>query len=156
MEAILSGPAGLGLVVEGEKAWLIRWNQPGDLLETTLTQASRLFRGREGDLRRFAVKHPQEAVSHLTLLRRQADTLDRVFSALEVELDEGFRRALSQEIEQLLQEKPVRNYVAGVLYSRPMPELTSCAVAIHTARQVKAVHFADFLLGVASSQAEIG
>lgn len=156
MEAILSGPAGLGLVMEGVKAWLIHWDQPGELVATTLAHASSLFRGREGDLRRFTVNRPEDALPLLALLNRQALTLHLVFSALEVELDEGFRREVSQDIEPLLQEKPVWDYVAGMLYSQPLPKPDPCPAAIHTALQVQATGLASLLEKVASSQAEIG
>ncbi len=154
MDAILSGPAGLGVVTDNSQAWLIRWDEP-EFQEIPLAQAAMPLRGREGDLRAVKVASCQEALMRLSTLRNQAEALNLLFFVMDNELDQAFRQELALALEELLREPSVLDYLAGVLYSRPLPDSTACTNATIIAKETGSKQLMRFLTALAADQNNI-
>ncbi|MBF0137992.1 MAG: hypothetical protein H7833_18195 [Magnetococcus sp. DMHC-1] len=157
MEALLSGPAGMGVLLDRAQAWVVRLDQPDTLPEaTTPDLASRLLWGRERDLRRFQVQNFHEAYQHLEVLYGKAKALNFTFSFLSDRASDNSRRFAAQVLEKTLQSQDIWNYVAGVLHAEPLPKPDICDLVIPLAETLALSRTLALLQEVKEGQQEIG
>ncbi|MBF0440253.1 MAG: hypothetical protein HQL93_14210 [Magnetococcales bacterium] len=155
MEAILSGAAGLGLLLEGDQAWVIRHNQPDHPVATPPDLGRRLFFGREGTLRHFMITSVAEAYKKLQLLRHMATAFNMTFFLLDDGVPSSHRQETAIDLERLFHNQEVHDYVAGVLYAHPLPPLHGCKSALELARSTNSQQVSSLLFEVLADQEAI-
>ncbi|NGZ29196.1 MAG: tetratricopeptide repeat protein [Magnetococcales bacterium] len=155
MEAILSGTAGLGLILDGENAWVIRREEPDRPVATTSAQGRRLFWGREGGLRRFVVESISEGYRLLKGQYNKAVGLQLFFLALDEDLSQGVRSKIIALLEESLEDKAVYAYVQGVLYSSPLPNPASCQSLLQLVCELGNSHMEPLLRSLLADQQTI-
>ncbi len=137
MEAMISGRAGLALVMDGGRLASIHAGEP----ERTVSRHPGEFHHLAGDVRDFInveVETRDDVVRELLLAQDREDALQLVLIAQDPELSDGVRREAIEELEELLRNDDVVASVEAVLYSHPLPEGLDLAGAARRSRDVGA------------------
>ena len=137
MEALISGRAGIALVVDDGQLASIHADEP----DKTVPRRPSEFRYLGGEARDFVVFEDverDEIVGRLLLEQDRATALQLVLIAQDPELSDDIRREAVDELEGLLQDGEVGAYVENVLYSHPLPEGMDLAGAMNQARMARA------------------
>lgn len=153
MQAVISGQAGVALLVEGNTLSSIHAGKTDEVVRRRDREIPYLF----GDARDFQFLEDVELpeVAHeLELATTKADALHIALILLDPQLTHDTRREAAEELAELLEIEGVLGYVEAVLYSRPIPgdgdlpgALLSCAGRSESVRQL--------LLRLGSFQGEI-
>lgn len=142
MQAVISGQAGVALLVEGDRLSSIHAGKTDEVVRRRNREIPYLF----GDARDFQfledVELP-EVARELELATTKADALHVALILLDPQLTHDTRREAAEELTELSEIKGVLEYVEAVLYSRPMPgdgdlpgALLCCAGRSEPARQL--------------------
>jgi tetratricopeptide (TPR) repeat protein len=129
MDAIISGRAGVAFLVEGEVFKSFDVEDPTTLLPRRAADLRLLF-GEASDLEFFEDVDYPAAARHLERAFNCASALDLALILFDPELTDNVRDDAVEELERLLSEKPVADYLENVLYARPLPAASDLAGAL--------------------------
>lgn len=137
MEALISGRAGLALVVDGGQFASIHAAEP----ERMVPRQPAEFRYLAGEARDFVpfedVTH-EEIVRELVLAEDREDALQLILIVQDPDLPDDVRREALEELEELIRECDVGSYLENVLYAHPLPDALDLAGAMRRARTAEA------------------
>lgn len=119
MDAVVSGHAGVALLLDGEKLASIHFGEDG-VVPRSPSEVSLLFSG-AGDLRLFRNVEPEEVREQLDLESKRIDALHLALILLDSELSEETRQTAAEELEEELADQNMMNWLEGVLFAHPLP-----------------------------------
>lgn len=120
MNVAISGQAGLALLFEGEKIHSLHRHAPDELVERQPGSLRLLLAGIQ-DVEVFEDIDRKRAEIELRLASNRADGLHLALYLLDSTLSDGARAEVAQELEELLSDRCVADYVEAVLWSHPLP-----------------------------------
>jgi recombination protein RecA len=121
MDAIISGRAGVALLVEGDRLHSFEVGEPLTLWPRRPSEVRLLFDDAP-DLRVLENVSHEEAARQLEHAADRADALDLTLLLLDPELPAKDRAEAAAALEGLLDRADVGEYVENVLLARPLPE----------------------------------
>ncbi|MDT5159319.1 MAG: hypothetical protein QOH51_3676 [Acidobacteriota bacterium] len=128
MDAMISGRAGVALLVEGQVFSSFDVEDPATLLPRRPADLRLLF-GEAPDIEFFEDVNHAEAARHLERAFNCASALDLALILFDPELTDDLRDDTADELERLLSDPTVADYLENVLYGRPLPAATDLAGA---------------------------
>lgn len=137
MEALISGRAGLALVVDGDRLASIHAADP-EFMVPRQPADFRYLAGEAQDFVPYENLTREEIVSELLLAEDREDALRLILTAQDPDLPDDIRREAVDELEKLIQESGVGSYLEGVLYAHPLPRSLDLAGAMQRARTAEA------------------
>ena len=137
MEALISGRAGLALVIDGDRFASIHAEEPERMVPRQPAEFHFLV-GEARDFRTVENTTRDEVVRELRLAEDREDALQLVLIAQDLDLPADVRREAIEELEELIQESDVGSYLENVLYAHPLPEGMDLAGAMRMARTAEA------------------
>ena len=129
MDAIISGRAGVAFLIEGEVFSSFDVEDPATLLPRRAADLRLLF-GEAPDIEFFEDVDHDVAAQHLERAFNCASALDLALILFDSELTDDLRDDAAEELERLLSERPVADYLENVLYGRPLPPAADLAGAL--------------------------
>ena len=129
MDAIISGRAGVAFLIEGEVFKSFDVEDPATLLPRARADLRLLF-GEAPDLEFLEGVDHAAAARHLERAFNCASALDLALILLDPELTDDLRGDAAEELERLLSERPVADYLENVLYARPLPAAADLSGAL--------------------------
>jgi tetratricopeptide (TPR) repeat protein len=144
MNAVVSGHAGVALLLEGQKLSSLHADRPGQVFPRSTYDVPFLL-GEAKDLE-FLEAADLVAVSHrLDLATNKVDALHLALILLDGTLSAETRSTAAEELEELLQAEDVRIFVERILHAQPLPRgvdlagaLVSCSGATSSALELLA------------------
>jgi tetratricopeptide (TPR) repeat protein len=153
MRALVSGQAGIAVLIDGTRVSSMGINSP-ELLPCSMSDIARLFAD-ASDVSELPNATRENALAALDLAWRQ----DRALQLLLILLDRNSSkraRALSVgSLEELLGNLAVRNFVRDRVYSAPLPSSADLIGSLLQAESQKAASVGDFLEKLGRLQANI-
>ncbi len=134
MNALISGQAGLALVVDGDRLATIHAHEPDVLVDRHAGELPFLI----GEGRDFV---PVENASRAEIPRRlqqaqdREDTLELALMLMDPELSDDLRMETAGELEELLSSPDLTRYLESVLYARPLPDSADLEGGLSMARE---------------------
>jgi hypothetical protein len=121
MDAVVSGHAGVALLLDGDKLSSIHFGEDG-VVPRSPSEVSLLFSG-AGDLQLLRDVGPDEVREQLDLESARIDALHLALILLDTELSDETRRTAAEELEEELadERKRIEVWLEGVLYAHPLP-----------------------------------
>ena len=129
MQAIVSGQAGLAVLIDGESIYSIEANDPGVDTPRDRTDLLHLFAGAT-DVVEFPVEDRAAAVRRLQFDWNCDRALRMTLILLDPEEDSETRVLAAECVENRLSDEAVRNWLVARLYQAPMPDAGDLAGAI--------------------------
>lgn len=121
MEAVISGQAGVALLLDGEALFSMHKSRPGALVRRR-SGDSRWLLGEAKDLEFLEGVSPDQVSHHLEQASARADALHLALILLDGSLAHDTRRSAAEELEELLGDPGMAaDWVERVLYSHPLP-----------------------------------
>jgi tetratricopeptide (TPR) repeat protein len=120
MDAIISGRAGVAVLLDGEALSSFDVDDPETLLPRRPADLRLLF-GEAPDVQFIEGVDHRLAAQHLERAFNCASALDLALILLDPELTADLRAEAADELEELLADPPVTAYLENVLYARPLP-----------------------------------
>ena len=133
MNALISGQAGLALVVDGDRLATIHADDP----DVTVDRHAGEVRYLVGEGRDFVPIENvarDEIVRELLVAQDREDALELALILLDSEMPDDIRQESAQELEELLGQESVARYVEGVLYAKPLPDSADAEGGLSLAR----------------------
>lgn len=153
MDAVVSGRAGVALLLDRERLRSIQVGRLGEAVQRC-DEDIRWLLGDAKDLEFLENVEPDDVAQYLDLASAKADALHLALILLDPQLTSDTRQDAAKELTELLEIKGILEYVEGVLYSHPLPgeadlagALLCCTAGTELARQ--------FLLLLGERQEEI-
>jgi tetratricopeptide (TPR) repeat protein len=154
MDAIISGRAGVAVIVDGEEMGLIRAEAPDEIISGYPGNIGLLL----GDARDIEiVEDVEKARVEQLLLRAQEreDALDMTLILLDGSLSEDVRAEAAEVLEDLLGDSYVVEKLERVLYARELPKGADLEGGIRCCRLKQAKRAGSFLLKLGERQGYI-
>lgn len=129
MDAIISGRAGVAFLVEGEVLSSFDVEDPTTLLPRRPADLRLIF-GEAPDLQFLEGVDYAEAARHLERAFNCASALDLALILFDPQLTDDVRDDAADELERLLSDPPVVEYLENILYGRPLPAAADIAGAL--------------------------
>jgi tetratricopeptide (TPR) repeat protein len=129
MQAIVSGQAGLAVLIDGESVYSIEANDPGVDTPRDRTELLHLFAGAT-DVVEFPVEDRAAAVRRLEFDWNCDRALRMTLILLDPEEDSETRVLAAECVENRLSDQAVRNWLVARLYQAVMPESGDLAGSI--------------------------
>ncbi|MCA1642909.1 MAG: hypothetical protein LC785_13390, partial [Acidobacteria bacterium] len=120
MDAIISGRAGVAFLVEGEVFSSFDVEDPATLLPRRPADLRLLF-GEAPDIQFLEDVERVEVARHLEHAFNCASALDLALILFDPELTDDVRDDAAGELERLLSDKAVVEYLENILYGKPLP-----------------------------------
>jgi tetratricopeptide (TPR) repeat protein len=120
MDAVISGHAGVALLLDGKKLSSIHFGGDGEALPRRPSEISLLFAG-AGDLRLLKNVKPAQVREQLDLESARIDALHLALILLDADLSDETRRTAAEELEEELADQGIASWLEGVLYAHPLP-----------------------------------
>lgn len=129
MNAIISGRAGVALLLEGEVLSSFDVEDPATLLPRRPADLRLLF-GEAPDVQFFEDVDHAAAARHLERAFNCASALDLALITFDPELTDDIRDDAAAELERLLSDPPVVEYLENILFGKPLPAAADLAGAL--------------------------
>ncbi len=123
MDALISGRNGVALVIDGDHLASIHADEPERDVARQPAEL-RFLIGEGRDFEPVENTSRAEIVRRLVLARDREDALQLALILIDPELTSGTRQEAAEELEELLAQEDVVDYLEGVLYAQPLPEGT--------------------------------
>src|ERR1700755_2743280 len=120
MDAIISGRAGVAFLVEGGVFSCFDVEDPNTLLPRRPADLRLVF-GEAPDIEFFEGVDRDEAARQLERAFNCASALDLALILFDTELTDDVRDDAAVELERLLSDPKVADYLENILYGRPLP-----------------------------------
>ncbi len=134
MEALISGSAGIALVMDGDQFASIHVDEP----ERTVPRDPAEYHYLIGEGKDFITVEDvtrDEVVRQLNLAYDSDDALMLVLILQDPELPEDIRRDAVTDLEELLEQGELGVFLEGVLYAHPLPTVLDLQGAMRFARE---------------------
>lgn len=154
MNALLSGLAGQGLLLDDDKHYLISIDAPDEIKPVAEMGFFPFFNDRD-TLTFLENVTPAEALRELQLLYRQQEALDLALMLFDDDLSVELRREAATELDELLNNEAVQAYLKAILYAKPLPPSADKTGALKTAEEAKTVLVLPFLKILIERQKQI-
>jgi tetratricopeptide (TPR) repeat protein len=128
MDAIISGRAGVAFLVEGEVLSSLDVEDPNTLLPRRPADLRLIF-GEAPDIELFEDVDHAEASRQLERAFNCSSALDLALILFDPELTDDVRDDAARELERLLSDPKVADYLENILYGRPLPASADIAGA---------------------------
>lgn len=147
MNAILSGLAGKGLLIDGDKFYtiFIDKSEIKPIQETSL----HFFFGEQDNLSFLQDVTKQEALLRLQVLYQQQRALNLALMLFDKKLSSQLRMRTAMVLEDLLSSSEVQSYLKAILYAKPLPPSADKMGALEAAEEAvtnKVWHLLDELI----------
>jgi hypothetical protein len=119
MEAVVSGRAGVALLIDGPCLSSFYYDDPAVRVQRVPSDFRLLF-GDATDLRFLENVTPASAAQELTKERNRATSLDMCLIALDPEFSARLRGEAIVELEALLGNPDIVEFLERILYARPL------------------------------------
>lgn len=120
MDAVLSGQAGVALLLDGDELLSMHFEDDGEMLSRSLGEVHLLFAEAQ-DLEFLENVGLEEVRSHLVLAGTRVDALHLALNLLDPELSHETRRCVAEDLTELLQDERIARWVESVLFAHPLP-----------------------------------
>jgi CheY-like chemotaxis protein len=120
VDAVLSGHAGVALLLDGDKLSSLHFEDDGDALPRSPGEVHLLFAGAQ-DLEFLENVGMEEVRGHLDLAGTRIDALHLALNLLDPELSHETRRYAAEDLEELLADDRIDRWVESVLFAHPLP-----------------------------------
>ncbi len=154
MDAIISGSAGVAIIVDGDELASIHSEAVGKRIPRSPADLDFLL----GDSRNLEVAEDVSQEYVVEALRRAQDreeALELVLILMDSDLSVEVRQEAADVLESLLESPWVEEYLGAVLYAKELPEGTDIAEAIGHCVSAPSGRIATFLLTLKAEQASI-
>ncbi|MFZ0748664.1 MAG: hypothetical protein WAM70_04830, partial [Pyrinomonadaceae bacterium] len=121
MNAVISGTAGQGLLIDGESLKSLDVEDPSTLVVRKHADLPYLF-GEGRDLRFIENADLDSIVKELKSESDVSLALDLTLISLDEELEEDIRKDAIRDLDELLVDAELRERLEGIMYARPLPE----------------------------------
>jgi acyl carrier protein len=119
VHAVVSGHAGVALLLDGNRLWSIHFGED-KVVPRSPSEVSLLFAG-AGDLRLLRNFTPEQVREQLDFESTRIDVLHLALILLDAGLSDETRRTAAEELEEELMNSSLRAWLEGVLYAHPLP-----------------------------------
>ena len=154
MNALISGRAGLALVVDGPRLATIHAADPGVMVDRQPSEFRWLV-GEAQDFEPFENVSPKEIADQLLQAQDREDGLQLALILLDPEMSDDIRSEAAQELEELLGDQELLQELEGVLYAEPLPEPADAVGGLALARAAAGRAVVEFLERLAHHQPAI-
>lgn len=120
MNAVVSGQAGVALLIDGEQLSSFHAGRPAEITRRSAAQVPLLF-GDAKDLQFLEAVELEEVRGRLERASDQVDSLHLTLILLDESLSHDTRRTAAEDLEELLAVEGNRPFVENVLYAHPLP-----------------------------------
>jgi RNA polymerase sigma-70 factor, ECF subfamily len=128
VDAVVSGQAGVALLLDGKKLSSIHFGGAGEVLPRNLSEVHLLLGG-AGDLQVLKNVKLAQVRERLDLESTRADALHLALILLDADLSDETRRTAAEELEEELADDGIASWLEGVLYAHPLPASADLAGA---------------------------
>lgn len=143
MDAIVSGQAGVALLLDGKKLSSLQVGEDG--IVPRRPSEVPLLLGGAGDLRLLRNIKPEQVREQLHLESSRIDVLHLALILLDLELADDTRQTAAEELDEELLKEGMAEWLEGVLFAHPLPASADLAGAY--AACTKAMERTRTLLG---------
>jgi hypothetical protein len=151
MDAVVSGRAGVALVLDGEQTFYLRSGAPIDRVPCAPTDFRWLF-GDASDLRFLPDITADELAIELETAQDTDTALHLSLALLDSELSDETRAEVAEDLNQILASSAVAARLENVLYAAPLPQDTDAPGALVLAQRAGASRIVDLINGLVSLQ----
>ena len=120
MNAVVSGQAGVALLLDGDTLSSLRASRPGEVVRRSPGEVPLLF-GDAKDLQFLEGVELEEVSSRLERASEQMDAFHLALILLDETLEPDTRRTAAEELEELLEIEENLRFVENLLYAHPLP-----------------------------------
>jgi tetratricopeptide (TPR) repeat protein len=120
VNAVVSGHAGVALLIDGKSLSSIHFGGDGEVVPRSPTEIHLLLSGAD-DLRFLENVKPEQVREQLDLESTRIDALHLALILQDAELSEETRRTAAEELDEMLSDKDLLDWLEGVLYAHPLP-----------------------------------
>ena len=120
MNAVVSGQAGVALLLDGDTLSSLRAGHPGEVIRRSPGEVPLLF-GDARDLQFLERVELEEVSSRLERASEEVDALHLALILLDESLVPDTRRTAAEELEELLEIEGNHRFVENILYAHPLP-----------------------------------
>jgi hypothetical protein len=120
VDAVLSGHAGVALLLDGDKLSSLHFEDSDEALPRSPGEVHLLFAGAQ-DLEFLENVGLEEVRGHLDLAGTRVDALHLALNLLDSELSHETRRCTAEDLEELLADDRIGRWVESVLFAHPLP-----------------------------------
>ncbi len=154
MEALISGRAGVALVIEGGQLASIHVDEPG-LKVPRHARELHLLAGEGRDFVALENASRESIVHELSRARDREDALQLALILMDHELADDLRSEASTELDELLASENLAADVESVLYAKPLPPEADLEGGLALAGETQARRAAALLQRLSANQAAI-
>jgi lipopolysaccharide/colanic/teichoic acid biosynthesis glycosyltransferase len=134
MNAIISGRAGLALLVDGAHLQSLHYDEP-DVLVPRRAEDYHLLLGDSGDLEFLEDVRHDEVRRRLDITVEREEALDLLLITLDPDLPDQIRRQAAHEVQPLIEKSEIAEQVEQILYAQPLPASADPAGALRIAAE---------------------
>jgi hypothetical protein len=120
MDAVVSGRAGIALLMDGERLLSLHAGRPGEVVQRHDGEVRWLL-GEAKDLEFLENVDLKQIALHLDLASGKADALHLALILLDAGLSHDTRRSAAEELDDLLEVESIVRWVESVLFAHPLP-----------------------------------
>lgn len=120
MNAVISGQAGVALLVDGERMSSLRASRPGEVIRRSPGEVPLLF-GDAKDLQFLEETDIEEVSRRLEEARYEVDALHLALILLDESLSPEARTSAAEELEEMLEKETTHRFVEKILHAQPLP-----------------------------------
>jgi small subunit ribosomal protein S6 len=120
MNAVISGQAGVALLLDGDRVFSLRAGQSGEAVRRSPAEV-RLLLGDARDLQFLERIELEEVRSRLERASEEVDALHLALILLDETLEADTRRIAAEELEERLGTEGIQRFVENVLHAHPLP-----------------------------------
>ncbi|MCK6592709.1 MAG: hypothetical protein L6Q76_34570, partial [Polyangiaceae bacterium] len=133
MNAVISGSAGVALLVDGDRLSSIDVGALEEVVPRSSSEVRLLF-GDSGDLQFYTGLELEEVKSRLTDACGADDALHLALILLDPEVPADIQEEAAGELSELLLSERVRERLESILYAKPLPDCMDVSGAIRCCR----------------------
>lgn len=154
MDAVISGRSGVALLMDGEEWRSFDVASFGTFVSRRQTDLPYLF-GEARDLKFLSNVHPEDAIRELRVAYDCACALDLTLILLDEGSETEIRTEAAAELNDLLSESHVRDYLEAIFSAKPLPSGTDVAAASFICTSAGADKTDSFIHALSDRQEDI-
>ena len=144
MDAIVSGSAGIAVLMENGRLALIHEEDPGKVVRGSVADVHLVLgEGNSAEVMEDVCK--DDVIEHLKLARVKELALHLVLILLDRELSGNVREEAAEALEEIIGNRYVREQVECVLFAHELPNCIDVGVAFNCCKSAKAKLTESFL-----------
>jgi hypothetical protein len=120
MDAIVSGHAGVALLLNGGELRSLHYDRPEELIPRRASEVDLLFGGAK-DLEVLENVETEQVIRYLDLATERIDALHLALILLDGDLSRETRQQAAMELEELLRQNGMQEQLERILFAQPLP-----------------------------------